>query len=91
MVENGDVAAPSSGSPLVRGFGGEESRSLMTMRVSRDNGRTWDQETVVREGDPVVLLYDPGRYPPCECARCAGRRTVSARSLRPALAQPGAA
>lgn len=91
MVENGDLAAPSSGSPLVRGFGGEESRSLMTMRVSTDNGRTWGQEAVVREGDPVVLLYDPGRYPPCECERCEGRRTVSARSLRPALAQPGAA
>lgn len=70
---------------------GTERRGLMTMRVSRDSGRSWERETVVREGDPVALLYDPGRYPPCECAQCAGWRTHSARSLRPAVVRPGAA
>lgn len=91
MVGNEDPGTPSSGRLLLRGLGDEEPRALMTMRVSRDSGRTWEREAVVREGDPVAILYDPGRYPPCECARCAGQRPVSARSLRPAVVHPGAA
>lgn len=64
---------------------GWESRVLMTVRVSRDAGRTWEQESVVREGDPVVVLASPERFPPCDCTRCLGHRTVRARSLRPTL------
>jgi hypothetical protein len=64
---------------------GAEPRALMTLRVSRDSGRTWSPETVVREGDPVVILDNPVRFPDCECTRCRGGRTHPARSLRPAV------
>ncbi|MFE5534312.1 hypothetical protein [Streptomyces sp. NPDC056492] len=76
---------------VIRGLGDEEPRVLMTLRVSRDSGQTWEQESAVREGDPVAILSDPGRYPLCECARCAGPQAVSARALRPAVVEPGAA
>ncbi|WKU48398.1 hypothetical protein Q3V23_32420 [Streptomyces sp. VNUA116] len=61
---------------------------LMTLRVSRDSGRTYEPTRAVRTGDPVVILENPVRYPPCECPRCAperqASRSISARSLRPA-------
>ncbi len=60
----------------------DQPRVLMSLRVSRDSGRTWEPTVAVREGDPVVVLENPGGYPPCECARCTGRRTVAARSPR---------
>jgi hypothetical protein len=66
---------------VMRGLGDGVPRVLMTVRVSRDSGRTWEQESEVREGDPVAILSDPGRYPLCECLRCVGQRSVSARSL----------
>ncbi|MBT2482866.1 hypothetical protein [Streptomyces sp. ISL-94] len=69
----------------MRGLGGDEPRVLMTVRVSRDSGQTWGQESAVREGDAVVVLSSPERFPPCACARCVGQRTVLARSLRPGL------
>ncbi|WP_236241956.1 hypothetical protein [Streptomyces sp. CC228A] len=62
---------------------GAEQRTLMTIRVSRDSGRTWVQTTAVREGDPMRILADPMRFPACECARCGGRASVAARALRP--------
>lgn len=68
-----------------------EPRLLMTLRVSRDAGRTWSQTTRVQSGDPYVILSDPGRYPPCECPRCLGSSPVSARAQRPAETEPGAA
>lgn len=67
-----------------------ESRVLMTLRVSRDSGRSWSQTTAMREGDPFVILSNPGCYPPCECARCLGP-SVSARALRRVVAEPGSA
>lgn len=66
-----------------------ESRVLMTLRVSRDSGRSWSQTTAMREGDPFVILSNPGCFPPCECARCVGP-SVSARGLR-RVAEPGSA
>lgn len=70
---------------------GTDRRVLMSLRVSRDSGRTWKQSTRVREGDSFVILSDPGRYPPCGCARCTGRDSLSATSLRPADIEPGTA
>ncbi|GAA3304233.1 hypothetical protein GCM10020295_54840 [Streptomyces cinereospinus] len=67
---------------------GTDRRVLMSLRVSRDSGRTWEQSTRVREGDPFVILSDPGRYPPCACARCTGHDALSATSLRPAGIEP---
>ncbi|WP_327271776.1 hypothetical protein OG609_05690 [Streptomyces sp. NBC_01224] len=67
---------------------GADRRVLMTLRVSRDSGRTWQQSTSVSEGDPFVVLSDPGRFPPCACARCTGHDSLSAASLRPAGIEP---
>ncbi len=58
-------------------------RVLMTLRVSRDSGRTWGRTITVHEGDPVVLMGSP-QYPLCECRRCTGRHTAPARSPQPA-------
>lgn len=66
----------------------DKKTALMTLRVSRDSGRTYGGIRAVRVGDPVVILENPVLFPPCECPRCAPERqavrAVSARSLRPA-------
>ncbi len=59
-------------------------RVRMTLRVSRDSGRTWGRTIAVREGDPVRFSAGP-QYPMCECRRCADRSAVPVRSLRHAL------
>lgn len=56
-------------------------RVLMTLRVSRDSGRTWGRTIAVREGDPVRFLVSP-QYPMCECRRCADSPAESVHSLR---------
>lgn len=68
---------------------GTEPRVLMSLRVSRDSGRTWSRSTRVLEGDPFDVLSNPSRYPPCECPRCVSQ-SVSAHALRPAAVKPGA-
>lgn len=45
-------------------------RVLMTLRVSRDSGRTWSQLTEVREDEKAKTPDNPGRFPPCTCPRC---------------------
>lgn len=72
----------------MRGPGGEESRARMTLRVSRDSGRTWSVRCEVRDISPLTILANPVRFPPCECARCLG--PGSARALRPVVVTPGA-
>ncbi|ARH91747.1 hypothetical protein STRMOE7_17175 [Streptomyces sp. MOE7] len=52
----------------------------MTLRVSRDSGRTWGPLTEARVGDSPVLPNGPGGLPPCTCRRCAERNAVD--SLR---------
>ncbi|AXU13932.1 exo-alpha-sialidase [Streptomyces clavuligerus] len=54
-------------------FGGK-GKSRMTLRVSRDSGRTWGPSTVVREGDGDgdCLPKNGIPYPPCYCPRCTG-------------------
>lgn len=43
---------------------------LMTMRVSRDSGKTWGPERVVfTTGDLSPLIT--AEWPPCQCWRCA--------------------
>lgn len=42
----------------------------MTLRVSRDSGRTRGRVTEVREDEHRVLLVNPGGFPPCACPRC---------------------
>jgi hypothetical protein len=45
-------------------------KPLMTMRVSRDSGRTWSRmKTYSPKGILVPLMSSI--WPPCECPRCA--------------------
>lgn len=87
MATQNGMANDGFGSTRAVGLG-TDPRVLMSLRVSRDSGRTWQQTTRVQEGDPFVILSDPGRYPPCECARCTGHDSLSATSLRPADIEP---
>lgn len=48
----------------------------MTLRVSRDSGRTWGPLTEVRVGDDPVPPDNPGAFPPCACRRCAERNSL---------------
>lgn len=48
----------------------------MTLRVSRDSGRTWGPITVVQVPD-ARALPDLGGYPPCGCARCTERNPLA--------------
>ncbi len=59
---------------LVMANGQDDVR--MTLRVSRDSGRTWGPLAEVRVGDDPVLPDDPGRFPPCACRRCAERNSA---------------
>ncbi|AZK95349.1 hypothetical protein B7R87_16915 [Streptomyces tsukubensis] len=45
-------------------------RVLMTLRVSRDSGRTWGPHTVVHADAARDLPPEPLRFPPCRCPRC---------------------
>ncbi|GGV85051.1 hypothetical protein GCM10015535_31240 [Streptomyces gelaticus] len=65
-----------------------EHRVLMTLRVSRDSGRSWSRTTSLREGDPFIILSNPGRFPPCQCPRCCDSSAASHSALRPAVAEP---
>lgn len=47
-----------------------EHRVLMTLRVSRDSGRTWGQLTEVWEVENPVIPDNPIGFPPCTCPRC---------------------
>lgn len=87
MATHNGMANDGFDSPRVVDLGADR-RVLMTLRVSRDSGRTWQQSTRVREGDPFVILSDPGRYPPCGCARCMGQDSPSVTPLRPAAIEP---
>lgn len=48
----------------------------MTLRVSRDSGRTWGPTTVVQAPD-APALPDLGGYPPCGCPRCTERHSLA--------------
>lgn len=39
---------------------------LMTLRVSRDSGRTWGPRRHVYGGEPLMTSV----WPPCACPRC---------------------
>lgn len=48
----------------------------MTLRVSRDSGRTWGSLTEVRVGADPVVPDATGGLPPCACRRCTERNSV---------------
>ncbi len=48
----------------------------MTLRVSRDSGRTWGPLTEVRVGDNPVPADNSGVFPPCTCGQCTERTSI---------------
>lgn len=52
----------------------------MTLRVSRDSGRTWGPLTEVHVPEGPVVPDNPGGFPPCVCPRCTERNSFG--SLR---------
>ncbi len=48
-------------------------RPLMTMRVSRDSGRSWAPERAVFGGDVDLAPLITSERPPCQCPRCTAR------------------
>ncbi len=56
-----------------------DTRVVMTLRVSRDSGRTWGPRRDVRAGNDRGVPVGSWMFPPCTCPRCAGR------SIRTAL------
>lgn len=54
-----------------------EETTLMTIRVSRDGGRTWTPRQAIKSknaGQPYT-----NAWPPCECPRCTPR-TINRRN-----------
>ncbi|GHH47405.1 hypothetical protein GCM10018773_39990 [Streptomyces candidus] len=57
--------------------GTREPRGLgpvLTLRVSRDGGRTWGPRTTYAPDRKAAPLEAGGRYPLCACPRCGGER-----------------
>lgn len=52
---------------------GAGTRVLLTLRVSRDSGRTWGPITELRDNEGLPLLDNPGASPTCACPRCTSR------------------
>ncbi|MEU6482410.1 hypothetical protein [Streptomyces sp. NPDC046887] len=48
----------------------------MTLRISRDSGRTWGAPTEVRVDEDTPVPVSPTVFPPCGCARCVERRRL---------------
>lgn len=53
-------------------------RPSLTIRISRDSGRTWDQTSVVHAVHPLPVMADPMRFPPCRCPRCTDTKQPAA-------------
>lgn len=48
---------------------GGKRKTLMTLRVSRDGGRTWGPLREINSTEPLLPVSWP-EYPPCACPRC---------------------
>ncbi|MFF8385101.1 hypothetical protein ACF053_15845 [Streptomyces kanasensis] len=62
-----------AGVPGVRAVGARAEAGappLLTLRVSRDGGRTWSAPRAYRATDRLPPLMS-GVWPPCRCPRCA--------------------
>ncbi|SEB81216.1 hypothetical protein SAMN04490356_1772 [Streptomyces melanosporofaciens] len=53
-------------------------RTMMTLRVSRDSGKTYGPTRVVRSTEPLMPL-ETSAWPPCECARCVSAQVTGRR------------
>ncbi|WP_328742297.1 hypothetical protein OG436_15875 [Streptomyces caniferus] len=74
MTTSGEILTPEPDDDARIPGLGVEQRVLMTLKVSRDSGRTWDPVTKVREDEHPVTIDNPGRFPPCACPRCTGHK-----------------
>lgn len=64
---------------MTRQRDGNPDAARMTMRVSRDGGRSWGPTRYVQ--DTKTIEDDPLRFPPCGCGRTSGHRCLAARVL----------
>nr|WP_244189324.1 hypothetical protein [Streptomyces incarnatus] len=48
---------------------------FLTLRVSRDGGRTWGPRVTYRPPKNAAPLDLSGRFPPCACPRCRERKS----------------
>ncbi len=62
-------------------------KALMTLRVSRDGGRTWSEtvEITERKAGPPPLS---SQWPPCRCRRCTAENGPEHRTAAPLTAEP---
>ncbi|OPF79649.1 hypothetical protein VT50_0215435 [Streptomyces antioxidans] len=57
-----------------------KGRAMMTMRVSRDGGKTYGPTRVVRTTEPLRPL-ETSVWPPCQCPRCASAHVIGHQPL----------
>ena len=67
----------------------QRRQTLMTIRVSRDGGRTWTTTKRIREGDSTLGVDVTNAWPPCRCARCKPQRERESELLRRELKRWG--
>ncbi|RZE57693.1 hypothetical protein C0Q98_16430 [Streptomyces albidoflavus] len=58
--------------------GQNEDEVRMTLRISRDSGRTWGPTTRVRMSRARPASVSRERYPPCQCQGCRARQPQAA-------------
>lgn len=73
MSTRGKASAHEQNSDVQTQDPDAERRVRMTLRVSHDSGRTWGRLMEVREDENLVILDDPGSFPPCGCPHCTVR------------------
>ncbi|AEM86781.1 hypothetical protein Strvi_7428 [Streptomyces violaceusniger Tu 4113] len=53
-----------------------KGRPMMTLRVSRDSGKTYGPTRVIRSTEPLMPL-ETSVWPPCQCPRCVSALVAS--------------
>ena len=43
---------------------------VITLRVSRDSGRTWGPKVTYEPAREAPPIESPARFPPCACPKC---------------------
>ncbi|MFJ3162125.1 hypothetical protein [Streptomyces kanasensis] len=64
------LPVPEPGGRAVGPGPATDTAPLLTLRVSRDGGRTWSAPRAYRATDRLPPLMS-GVWPPCRCPRCA--------------------
>ncbi|MEE4594483.1 hypothetical protein V2J94_21790 [Streptomyces sp. DSM 41524] len=53
-----------------------KGRAMMTMRVSRDSGKTYGPMRVVKTTEPLRPI-ETSVWPPCRCPRCVSAQVTT--------------